>query len=194
VIKKPDNYDNVVVNRPFEVGGYVLEIVKTEYVPTKEYVMLYVDIAEGPFKGYFAKKQFNGNWSKDAIKYLPLKNTEGAIKVFKGDMTAIENSNPNYIWDWEEKSLVGKRVGGVFGKEQYEALDGTPKFRIVLKQFRSVNKILSGDFTVPETKYLEIKETTPTKDYLSDAKAIASFVAKPTVVDDFDISDDDLPF
>lgn len=194
MIKKPDNYDNVVVNRPFEVGGYVLEIVKTEYVPTKEYVMLYVDIAEGPFKGYFAKKQFNGNWSKDAIKYLPLKNTEGAIKVFKGDMTAIENSNPNYIWDWEEKSLVGKRVGGVFGKEQYEALDGTPKFRIVLKQFRSVNKILSGDFTVPETKYLEIKETTPTKDYLSDAKAIASFVAKPTVVDDFDISDDDLPF
>ena len=97
MIKKPENYDNVFVSKTLDAGGFILKIVKTEYVPSKEYVMLYLDIAEGPFKDYFASKQFDGKWSKDAIKYLSLKNTDGAIKAFKADITAIENSNENYI-------------------------------------------------------------------------------------------------
>lgn len=197
MIKKPENYDNVVVKQPFEVGGYVTEIVKTEYVPNKEYVMLYLDIAEGPFKGYFKNRQYDNKWSKDAVKYLSLKNTDGAIKAFKADMTSIENSNAGYTWNWDEKSLEGKRVGAVFGKVQYQANDGTLKFRVRLKQFRSVNKILAGDFTVPEPEFLDLGEAGAT-DYLNDMKAISSFLEKnptpPNFNNDFDISDDDLPF
>jgi hypothetical protein len=187
VIKKPENYDNVGIKQVLEAGGYVLKIVKTEYVPSKEYVRLFVDIAEGPFANYFANRTYNGEWSLDAIKYLSLKNTEGAIKALKSDVTAIENSN-NFTWDWEEKSLVGKLVGGVFGKIQYQANDGTLKFKVKLDRLRSVDKIRSGDFIVPEPKLLDLSET-GSADYLESMRAVASFEAK-----NFDVDEDDLPF
>lgn len=191
MIKKPSNYDNVNVVQVLEAGGYILKIVKTEYVPTKEYVMLYLDIAEGPYKDYFSKNQFNGKWSLDAVKYLSLKNTDGAIKALKGDVTAIERSN-NFTWDWEEKSLLNKKVGGVFGKVQYQAKDGTLKFRTKLDRLRSIESIISGDFTIPEPKLLEITGDVGNADYLESTRAMASFLASENK--DFEISDDDLPF
>lgn len=193
MIKKPANYDNVEVNQMLEAGGYVLKIVKSEYEPTKEYVRLFVDIAEGPFKDYFSKHLYNGKWSLDAIKYLSLKNTDTAIKSLKADVTAIEKSN-NFTWDWNEKSLENKLVGGVFGKIQYQANDGTLKFKIKLDRLRSVDKIRSGDYTIPEPKLLDLSEV-GSSDYLDTMRAVASFTPnlKP-VNNDFDISDDDLPF
>lgn len=190
MIKKPANYDNVDVKQVLESGGYILKIVKTEYVPAKEYIKLCLDIAEGPLKDYFSKKQYNGNWSLDAIKYLSLKDTEGAIKALKGDITSIERSN-NFTWDWEEKSLLNKKVGGIFGKIQYQANDGTLKFKTKLKQLRSIEAIVTGDFKIPEPEYLDLTET-GNADYLESMRAVASFNA--TTPSNFEISDDDLPF
>ena len=192
MIRKPANYDNVEFNQPFEEGGYVLKIVKAEYEPTKEYVRLCVDIAEGPYKDYFAKRAYNDKWNLDAIKYLSLKNTDKAIKSLKADVTAIEKSN-NITWDWNEQSLVGKLVGGVFGRIQYQANDGTLKFKVKLDRFRSVDKIRSGDYTIPEPKYLDMSEV-GSADYLDTMRAVATFTPNLTKNDDFDISDDDLPF
>lgn len=191
MIKKPANYDNVAFKQTLEAGGYILKIVKTEYVPTKEYVMLYLDIAEGPYKDYFSRNQFNGKWSLDAVKYLTLKDTDGAIKSLKADITAIERSN-NFTWDWEEKSLLNKKVGGVFGKVQYQAKDGTLKFRVKLDRLRSIESIVTGDFTIPEPKFLEVTGEAGNVDYLESTRAIASFMAKENST--FEISEDDLPF
>lgn len=191
MIKKPENYDNVEFKQALEAGGYILKIIDAEYVPSKDYVKLCVDIAEGPYKNYFMKKQYNGNWSLDAIKYMSLKNTEGAIKALKSDITSIEKSN-NFTFDWNEKSLIGKKVGGIFCKIQYQANDGTLKFKTKLDRFRSVEAIVSGDFEVPAPKYLELDGQVGTSDYLEATRAVASFVAKEN--DDFEISDDDLPF
>ena len=106
MIKKPANYDNVEVNQALEAGGYVLKIVKTEYEPSKEYVRLCVDIAEGPFKDYFSKRAYNDKWNLDAIKYLSLKNTDTAIKSLKADVTAIEKSNNLYSFFVSERILL----------------------------------------------------------------------------------------
>lgn len=190
MIKKPENYDNVNVNFPLEEGGYILKIVDAEYVPNKDYVILKLDICEGPMKGYFAKKVYNGKWSLDAVKYLSLKNTDGAIKALKADITAIERSN-NIIFDWNEKSLIGKKVGGVFGKEQYQANDGTVKFKVKLKRLRSVEAIVTGDFEIPAPEYLDLSQA-GASDYLESARAVASFMEQEK--NDFNISDDDLPF
>lgn len=193
MIRKPANYDNVVVNQMLEVGGYVMKIVKTEYVPDKEYVRLFLDIAEGPYRDYFANHLFNGKWSLDAVKYLSLRNTDNAIKSLKADVTAIENSN-NFTWDWDEKTLVHKLVGAVFGKVQYQANDGTLKFKVKLDRLRSVDKIRSGDFVIPEPKLLDLSEV-GSADYLDSMRAVASFTPNLNKnINDFEISDDDLPF
>ena len=141
MIKKPEMYDEVHVNRPFVEGGYILKIVNAEYVPSKDYVILSLDIAEGPFKDYFSKKEYNGIWDRNAVKYLSLKNSKGAVSALKADITSIENSN-NFTFDWNEKSLIGKKVGGVFGKVQYQANDGSLKFKIKLKWLRSIDSIV----------------------------------------------------
>jgi hypothetical protein len=192
VINKPEMYDNVDVKQTLEAGGYVLKIVNAEYVPTKDYVVLHLDIAEGPFKDYFKKKEYNGKWSLDAVKYLSLKNTEGAVKALKSDITSIERSN-NITFDWNEKSLINKKVGGIFGKVQYQANDGTLKFRVKLKRLRSVEAIVTGDFEVPAPEYLDLTETGNT-DYLNSMREVASSTNKVKENDDFFISDDDLPF
>lgn len=192
MIKKPSNYDNVEINAQLDAGGFILKIVKAEYVPAKDYIKVFFDIAEGSCKDYYAKKAKlnNGNWNMDAIKYLSLKNEEKAIKAFKTDMACIEKSN-NYTWDWEEQNLVGKKVGAVFGRIQYQAKDGTLKFRTKLDRFRSVEAIVTGNFEVPAPKFLEITDNGST-DFLSDAKAIASFMQSNSST--FEISDEDLPF
>lgn len=191
MINKPEMYDTVDVKQTLEPGGYVLKIVNAEYVPSKDYVVLHLDIAEGTFKDYFSKKAYNGKWNLDAVKYLSLKNTEGAVKALKADITSIERSN-NITFDWNEKSLIGKKVGGVFGKIQYQANDGSLKFKVKLKRLRSVEAIVTGDFEIPEPEYLDLSET-GSADYLESMRAVASSTTnKPK--EDFFISDDDLPF
>lgn len=189
MLKKPANYDEIEINRPFQEGGYILKIVKAMYDPNKNYIKLCLDIHEGEFKGYFAKKEYNGQWSNDATKYLSL--DEKATKFLKADITSIENSN-NFRFDWKtEKQLEGKLVGGIFRKEQYQAFDGSLKFKVKLDRLRSVETIVSGKFEVPEPKMLAPHEID--NNYIDDMKAVASFMEKP-VANDFEISDDDLPF
>ena len=38
---------------------------------------------------------------------------------FKGMLENIEKSNPGYVWNWDEQSLVGKLFGGKFREEEY---------------------------------------------------------------------------
>lgn len=192
MLRKPSNYDDVQVTKTLDAGGYVLKIVKATYVPEKNYIMLNVDIHEGEFKGYFAKREFNGQWSYDAIKYLSLNENDKTVKLLKADITSIEKSN-NFKFDWStEKKLESKLVGGIFRKVQYQAKDGSLKFKVKLDRFRSVESIISGDFEVPEPKFLDLTEV-GASDYAEDLRAVASFVKKEEPME-FDISDDDLPF
>ena len=190
MIKKPENYDNININQQLEPGGYILKIVNAEYVPNKDYVILNLDICEGHMKDYFSKKVYNGRWNANAVKYLSLKNSDGAIKSLKSDITAIERSN-NIVFDWNEKSLIGKKVGGVFGKVQYQANDGTLKFNVKLKRLRSIESIVTGDYEIPEPEYLNLSEV-GSSDYLESTRAVASFLEKEK--NEIYISDDDLPF
>jgi hypothetical protein len=193
VIKKPDLYDSIDVKQPLEAGGYIMQIVHAEYVPSKNYIVLNLDIFEGAMKGYFSKKVYNDNWSSDAKKYLSLNNTQGAVKALKADITAIERSN-NFVWDWQtEKSLIGKKVGAIFGKEQYQANDGTLKFKTKLKFLRSVETIISGDYEIPEPTYLDLSEA-GSNDYLESTRAVASFLEEEKKAKVFEVSEDDLPF
>lgn len=77
-----------------------------------------------------------------------------SLQYFKGFITVIENSNPGYKWNWDEKTLVGKLFGGVFGEEEYKGNDGKMHTGVKCMQVRSIDKIRNGEYTVPPIKKL----------------------------------------
>ena len=80
---------------------------------------------------------------------------EKALTMFKGFLTAVKESNPGFIFNNEEKRLEGQLVGLVLGEEEYRKNDGSDGTRLYVAAVRSVDKIRSGDFTVPPKKLLE---------------------------------------
>lgn len=129
-------------------GGYV-GIIKNAEEYTSETtgsksLKVECDICEGNFKDYF-QKSYDSNpnsdkkWDINSTRYLGL--SENALPFLKGFITAVENSNAGYKWDWDEKTLVGKKVGLVYQYEEYEKQDGTKGIKTRLNQFRSIDKI-----------------------------------------------------
>lgn len=73
--------------------------------------------------------------------------------MFKGFTTSVEKSNPGYVWNFNEKTLIGKKLCGVFGLEQYEKQDGSTGFATRLMQFRSLEKL--NEVKVPKVRFLD---------------------------------------
>jgi hypothetical protein len=167
-MKKYDGYDNVQAftgeYERLEPGGYICRILKIEAVEndgTKNYdtlLKIAYDIAEGDHKDYFRrqferKKQSNPDAKWSGMYYQTVKSDD--LRYFKGFITAIEQSNSGYKWNWDEQTLKNKIFGGVFGEEEYLGNDGKVRTSVKLQWVRSADKIRSGDFTVPEKKLLK---------------------------------------
>ena len=142
-------------------GGYIIGIVAAEDVPEKEYLNIYWDVADGEFRGYFREmtrsmqergKLESGKWAWGGIAKKSYK--ENALPFFKGFLTAVEQSNPGYKFNNDEKTLRGKLVGAVLAEEEYMGNDGSIKTKLVIHKFTSIEKIREGDFEVPPKKLL----------------------------------------
>lgn len=165
------DWNNVEEAREFEVitaGGYVAKIIEVEDYPEKEYLKIEFDIAEGKFKGYYTDL-FNAKnfWGGSFIRSYK----EKAQSFFKGFITAVQNSNKGFVFDNNEKKLVGKFVGIILREEEYMSNLGEKKTRLKVDSVCSVDRIKKGDYKVPQIKKLAVDD---------------GFV--PVV------SDDDLPF
>ena len=66
----------------------------------------------------------------------------------------MEQSNPGYKFNNDEKTLRGKLVGVVLREEEYMGNDGNLKTKLVVDRFTSVDKIRSGDYEVRPKKTL----------------------------------------
>ena len=143
------------------VGGFICTIVDVEDVPEKEYLRVYYDIAEAlsddqqEFVGMYTKRKQEKGYDcpSTVVSYK-----EQSLPFFKGFVTALENSNPNYKWDNDETKFIGLKIGFVLAEEEYEGKDknGAPKIkvRVYVAERHSVDAIKSGDFKVPELKKL----------------------------------------
>jgi len=161
-MRKYENYDKVeAYTGDYEVlepGGYVCRILKVQ-AEDKDYgtlLRIAFDIAEGEREGYYKrqyerKKQGNPEAKWPGMYYQTVK--QDSLQYFKGFITAIENSNPSYKWNWDEKTLVGKLFGGVFGEEEYEASDGSIKVAVKCRFVRSIDKVRAG-VEIPPIKKL----------------------------------------
>lgn len=167
MLKKPVDWDTIV---PAEYGGYeTLELGGHEIVIKKAYeytgkngntsLKIEVDIAGNDKQAGFYQKQFESNsdmnksWPNGACRYISLKDDQKCKELFKGFTTLIENSNPGYKWNFDETTLVGKKLCGVFGLEEFEKQDGKVGMATKLVQLRSLDKL--KEVQIPKVKLLD---------------------------------------
>ena len=168
MLKKPNNYDEVQVNQDFErleLGGHKGVIIKAEEytsdVSGKTSLKVYVDTAKDDKQPGYFKKQYDNDTREDkkypngAIKYVSLGDSETQVKMLKAFITAVENSNSGYTFDWKKEvdQLKGKKVGLIFGLEEYTKQDGSTGTVTKLNQFRSIDKI--DNALIPKVKLLD---------------------------------------
>ena len=200
---KPKLYDEINVNEEYEkisLGGHKGIIIKAEEYTSdfsgKKSLKVYVDTASDDKQPeYFAEQYKNDNridkrWNNSAIKYISLGEEENQVKILKSFITAYENSNGcQFDWgkDWEQ--LKGKKIGLVFGQEEFISQDGTTKLATKLREFRSIDKV--DNVKIPKVKKLD-------NSYVDYEEYINSKNSSNEPFSDFgnivEISSDSLPF
>ena len=110
--------------------------------------------------------------------------------MLKSFLTCVENSNTNYTYDWNKEvdQLKGKKIGIVFGQEEYISQDGTTKLATKLNQFRSIDKV--DNVQIPKVKLLDGTYKSY-DDYMESQERKAENIFGENLVE---ISDDQLPF
>lgn len=166
MIKKPAGYDEAAAytgeSQQLPKGKYVCVIkqvaTQTSKNGNKQFVILF-DVAEGEQKDFF-QKLFNADKAQNSAdakwRGVFKQNMEGkGLSWFKGIITSIERSN-NFTFQWDkennEKTLAGKKFGGIFRRRQYEAENGNRPIVTELWQIRSVAGL--ADAEVPEDDLL----------------------------------------
>ena len=202
MIKKPSNYDNVEVMEfdftPIELGAHKGIIMKAEEYTSpqsgKTSLKVSVDTAKDDKQPEYFKEQYKNDvridrkWSNSAIKYVPIGEEESQVKMLKAFITAYENSN-NCQFDWNKdwEQLTGKKIGLVFGMEEYENQAGELKTVNKLREFRSIDKI--DNIKIPKVKLLDNTYV----DYEEYTKSSAD-KAKDLFGSSVEVSSEDLPF
>ena len=167
MLKKPANYDNIEVNldfTPISVGGHKGIIMGVEEYTSEltgnTSLKVSVDTAKDDTQPNYFTEQYKNDtradkkWSNSAIKYVSLKDDENCVRMLKAFITSVENSNNGFAYDWNKEvdQLKGKKVGLVFGLEEYTNNDGETKTIAKLNQFRSIDKL--DNVKIPKVKLL----------------------------------------
>ena len=167
-MQKPNNWDNVQAagtRSKLPAGGYVIKVQKAEIIRADsgfEYLDLTIEICEGQFKDYYTQdyndqtnepKRYKGHF-RQGTPQPGMKDDDFVLRGFKGLVTAFEESNPGYTWDWNEQSLVGKVCGCLFRNEEYD-YNGFQGFTARPWRMTSADKIRSGQFQTPKDKRLD---------------------------------------
>ena len=161
-MQKPKSFDTVAASlsfTPLELGGHVCVIKNAQETTSKAgkpMLKVALDIADGdPQAGYFKEKfssdtRENKKWP--CTSYIVLEDKDGnASRNLASFVTSVEASNPGFTFPWDNVDMLrDKRVGGVFGQEEYMNDKGEIKKATKLFWFRSVDKV--KDAPVPKLK------------------------------------------
>lgn len=171
-MKKPSNWNDVKAageRVKLPAGGYEAKIINAKVVNydgsngSYERLEIAVDITAGEYKDYY-KQDFDSNtrddrkWRGVARFYVPTddgsEKDEYTKSVLKSVTDALEDSNKDYHWDWDETKLKGLKVGILVRDKEYE-VDGRHGFSPEIFRFTDINRIKEGKFTVPKQKLLK---------------------------------------
>lgn len=163
---KPKNWNNVQANtgdfENLKLGAHEV-IIKDAYEYTGQTgntsLKIEVDIDGNDEQKGFYQKQYDNNtnsdkkWPSASCKYISLKEDDTCVALFKGFTTIIENSNEGYKWNFDEKTLIGKKLCGVYGLEEYKDNEENIKTATKLVQFRSLDKL--EKIKIPKVKLID---------------------------------------
>lgn len=197
-MEKINNYDKIEEGgsssfKHLQAGAYVCKIGGAVDCPdttskigedgNKSYIELVFDICEGEYKGYFTEQQkaFGGTFQGHVRRYYGNAKSQS---FFKGFTTSVEKSNKGYKWNWDEKTLVDKKVVIVFRNEEYISKTGEVKTAVRPCMFRSIDDLKAGNIETPKLRTLEEQHKVRPA-----TSPVASAPKNP-----LDVSDDDLPF
>lgn len=151
-------------------GKYICEIKGAKVVNNtrgSSQLVLQIDIAEGDYKNYYSdlysadleRIGSNAKWRNGG---LFRQGWEGkSLPYFRGLMTCIEKSNDGFYWgkdpkgsgaeNWDEKTLKGKKIGVLFGREQF-LLNGQKRWATKAVAVRSIEGLEKSE--IPKDKLL----------------------------------------
>lgn len=169
-MKPIKNWENIKATSEFKTlpaGGYVCEIKQAAEVRNRNsagtHLEISFDILEGEHKGFFAqdwKEQDREDkfWRGTINQNIPNEGSakyEQQARFFKAFITAIEDSNGGYHWNWDESTLKGKKIGVLFGEREKRSQRGTVYVVTDARAVLPVERVRSGDFTIPERKCID---------------------------------------
>lgn len=165
---KPNNYDNIKTFgefAPLELGGHILvikKVVESKTTQGKDMVTIFFDTHTTDKQPNFYTDKYKRDtraekkWSGFRTEWPHIANGD-ANPFFKAFIQSVEKSNNSFKIQWGDAfttCLVGKLVGGVFGREEY-IYNGEKKLATKCMAFRSVEAIKAG-VKVPEDKLIDV--------------------------------------
>ena len=154
-------------------GCYVAEIqqVKTElsYNKDRENVVCMIEITEGEYKGrymevYNSQKEQFGNVKYKGVFSLipPIEGDEPwRQRAFESNLWCVEQSNPGYHWDWDEKKLKGKKIG-INVRNRLYTYNEQDRSTTEIAKFETVDDVRNGRCKVAKDRDTRSKGDTGT--------------------------------
>jgi len=152
-------------------GGYVCTILsaRVEENDWGSTLIIAHDVCEGEFSGIF-KRDYDNNDREDkkwrGTFRLRLPKDDGSEqdawkkRSLGNTIWALEQSNPGFSWDWDEKKLKGKKIGLLYRNKEWE-MNGRTGWTTEAISAESIDNIREGKFRIPKDKALPVKATTP---------------------------------
>lgn len=140
------------------VGAYVAEIKNVRLVEADgdkqkyDTLEMMIEIIEGEYKGRYTevyndqKERFGDNVKYKGIFRLrcPSKDDEDWVaRKFGNNIWCVQESNPGYQWDMDEKKLKGKKVGISVRRRLY-TYNGEDKETTEIGQFETIADVKAG--------------------------------------------------
>lgn len=144
-------------------GGYVIKITDIKDEPSKEYLVITYDIAEGPYKDFYKGTDEKYVRSHQFIRSYK----DSAVGMFKAFISAIDKSNGTAFGDsieergLNERLLVGRILGVLIGEFENENNRGEIRTLLEVRLCADAERIRKGTFKVPELRKLEKKQEAP---------------------------------
>lgn len=153
-------------------GAYGLKVLNAciERYTSGEVIKISCDIAEGEYMDFFMKdyRAQTGEDKKWHCNYLiNIPKDDGSEKdgwtkrAFKTVINAFEDSNNGYHWNWDEQSLKGKVIGGLFNIREYKNNKGEVRRATNLKKLISAIALYDGKYKMPDDDLLKAEATAP---------------------------------
>ena len=157
-------------------GGYVCDIKSAkveEYQDGKfSSLVLAIDVSEGEHAGFFKRdyesndredKRWRGRYAISIPKDDGSEQDTWTKRTFGNFIWAVQESNPGYTWNWDEKSLKGKKVGVLFRNKEWE-MNGKTGWTTEAGGSTTIDKIRDGSFSPLKDKPLKNRPSAPATD------------------------------